>query len=72
MGNDGRDAAIVRWTAELGNNLGLRVVAEGVESEQAWKRLTAYGCHLAQGSYLSQPLSAPALRTWLARREIGD
>jgi EAL domain-containing protein (putative c-di-GMP-specific phosphodiesterase class I) len=60
MAHDPSDAAIVRSTIELAHNLGLRVVAEGVESEGAWRQLEALGCDYAQGYYLSRPLPAEA------------
>src|SRR6185436_9768363 len=60
MAVDASDAAIVRSTIELAHNLGLRVVAEGVESEDAWRHLDALGCDFAQGYYLSRPLPAEA------------
>ena len=56
MDKDEDDATIVRSTIDLGRNLGLDVVAEGVESEQVWDRLKALGCTAAQGYYLSRPL----------------
>ena len=68
MDQDEDDATIVRSTIDLGRNLGLDVVAEGVESEQVWDRLKALGCTAAQGYYLSRPVPAPELRTWLLQR----
>jgi diguanylate cyclase (GGDEF)-like protein len=53
---DPGDAAIVRSTVELARNLGLRVVAEGVESAEAWDLLAEWGCDLAQGYHLSRPV----------------
>ena len=61
MADDEADEAIVRSTIELAHNLGLRVVAEGVESAEAWMRLAALGCDLAQGFHLSRPLPAHGL-----------
>jgi diguanylate cyclase (GGDEF)-like protein len=58
MVDDDADEAIVRSTIELAHNLGLRVVAEGVESGEAWMRLSALGCDLAQGFHLARPLPA--------------
>ena len=55
MAVDASDAAIVRSTIDLAHNLGLKVVAEGVESEDAWRHLEALGCDYAQGYYLSPP-----------------
>jgi len=45
-----------------GRNLGLEVVAEGVESEAVWNRLTALGCTVAQGDFLSRPVPPDELR----------
>jgi diguanylate cyclase (GGDEF)-like protein len=61
MANDEADEAIVRSTIDLAHNLGLRVVAEGVESAAAWMRLAALGCDLAQGFHLSRPLPASGM-----------
>jgi diguanylate cyclase (GGDEF)-like protein len=58
MADDRSDAAIVRSTVELGRNLGLKVVAEGVETAAAWAHLKALGCDFAQGYYLSKPVPA--------------
>jgi diguanylate cyclase (GGDEF)-like protein/PAS domain S-box-containing protein len=68
MDNDEDDAAIVRSTIDLGRNLGLEVVAEGVESKDILDRLYELGCTAAQGYYLSRPVPAPALRIWLDER----
>jgi len=68
MAIDASDAAIVRSTIDLAHNLGLRVVAEGVESHQAWTRLTELGCDLAQGFYVSRPLPAADLGRLLRER----
>lgn len=65
---DRRDAAIVRATVDLGHNLGLRVVAEGVEDQQTWHGLAALGCDVGQGYFVGGPLPAAALTQWLARR----
>lgn len=55
------DAAIVRLTVELGHALGIRVVAEGVEDAAAFELLAALGCDVAQGYYLSRPVTAEVL-----------
>jgi diguanylate cyclase len=65
---DAEDAVIVRSTVELARNLGLRVVAEGVETAAAYEQLAGYGCHAAQGYHLSRPLPARDLAAWLRRR----
>jgi diguanylate cyclase (GGDEF)-like protein len=62
------DEVIVRSTIDLGRNLGLRVVAEGVESPQAWSRLAQLGCNVAQGYFLSRPVPAEQLTQWLTDR----
>jgi diguanylate cyclase (GGDEF)-like protein/PAS domain S-box-containing protein len=62
------DATIVRSTIDLGRNLGLEVVAEGVETEAVWNHLSALGCTVAQGFYLSRPVPPDELRAWLAAR----
>jgi diguanylate cyclase (GGDEF)-like protein len=56
MGTDADSALIVRSTIELGHNLGLRVVAEGVEDAATLARLRAHGCDGAQGYLLSRPV----------------
>jgi len=58
MTAEATDAVIVRSTVELGHNLGLRVVAEGVETRAAWEMLAEMGCDAAQGYYLARPLPA--------------
>ena len=64
MDRDPADRAIVASTAALGRSLGLRVVAEGVESAASASVLAAIGCDLAQGFHYSPPVPAdqiPAL-----------
>ena len=68
MTNDENDAVIVRSTIDLGRNLGLEVVAEGVESREAWAALEELGCDLAQGFYLSRPVPPEMLTAWLRER----
>jgi diguanylate cyclase (GGDEF)-like protein len=68
MPHDASDAAIVRSTIDLAHNLGLKVVAEGVESHEAWRRLEELGCDLAQGFHVSRPLPADAMTRLLAER----
>jgi diguanylate cyclase (GGDEF)-like protein len=59
------DGAIVRSLIELAHNLGLRVVAEGVENEVVWRELAQLGCDAAQGFYLSTPRPGSELTRWL-------
>ena len=71
MDRDPADRAIVASTAALGRSLGLRVVAEGVESEDAWRSLESFGCDFAQGYYLSRPLPADAATRLIRERGTG-
>ena len=64
------DAAIVRSCIELARNLGMTVVAEGVESASVWNQLTELGCDLAQGYYLAKPMPADELQSWLMERTL--
>jgi diguanylate cyclase (GGDEF)-like protein len=68
MADDGEDAAIVRSTIDLARNLGLEVVAEGVESAAVLSSLAALSCDVAQGFYLSRPLPAEQIGDWLRAR----
>jgi len=63
---DEQDEVIVRSTIDLGHNLGLEVVAEGVESEAVLDRLRSFGCDVAQGYCISRPLTPKRLLSWLA------
>jgi diguanylate cyclase (GGDEF)-like protein/PAS domain S-box-containing protein len=60
------DRIIVRSTIDLAHNLGLRVVAEGVEDAVAAEVLREFGCDEIQGFYLSQPVPAREFEHWLA------
>jgi EAL domain-containing protein (putative c-di-GMP-specific phosphodiesterase class I) len=60
---DPADAIIVRSTIDLGHNLGLRVVAEGVEDTETRDALQALGCDLAQGFLWSRAVPAAGLPT---------
>jgi diguanylate cyclase (GGDEF)-like protein len=70
MPDNPSNAVIVRSTIDLGHNLGLVVVAEGVETEIVWDQLTALGCDVAQGYQLSAPVSADELTCWLREYDI--
>jgi EAL domain-containing protein (putative c-di-GMP-specific phosphodiesterase class I) len=58
MINEPSDAMIVRSTIDLGHNLGLDVVAEGIEDEATWVALRDLGCDYAQGFFMSKPVPA--------------
>lgn len=59
------DAVIVRSTIEMSHNLGLKVVAEGVEYPHSLNLLKRWGCDTAQGYLISRPLDAVAFEAWL-------
>jgi diguanylate cyclase (GGDEF)-like protein len=65
---DSRDQAIVHATVELGRRLGMLVVAEGVETVEAWDALAGIACDEAQGFYLGRAMPADALAGWLGAR----
>jgi diguanylate cyclase (GGDEF)-like protein len=65
MSTDKNDEVIVRSTIDLAHNLDLRVVAEGVERQEAWEMLNELGCDMAQGYYISQALAAAEFAAWL-------
>ena len=72
MPEDPGNATIVQSTIDLGHNLGLKVVAEGVESEESYKQLAALGCDYAQGYFFSRPLSPEKATVWLETFTRGD
>ena len=64
------DGVIVRSTIEMSHNLGLKVVAEGVEFEPSLKLLRQWKCDTAQGHLISKPLNAMAFEMWMRRERI--
>ena len=66
MVDNADNAAIVRSTIDLGHNLGLKVVAEGVETAECLAMLASFGCDAAQGFLVSPPLTASELITFFA------
>ena len=68
LGRSETDAALVRGLIEIGHSLGLSVVAEGVETRDAWNALGAWGCDYAQGFYVASPRTAEELVDWLRGR----
>ena len=60
-----RNAAITHSIVDLGHRLGLNVVAEGVQTEEAWTRLAEWGCDEVQGHLLGRPMTAAQLDPWL-------
>lgn len=73
MTEDSDSEVIVRSTIELAHNLGMTVVAEGVESEQVWDQLARAGCDVAQGYLVSAPMPIGRLPRWHAEwsRAVG-
>jgi diguanylate cyclase (GGDEF)-like protein len=67
---DERDQAIVHATVELGRRLGMRVVAEGVETVETWDALAGLSCDEAQGFYLGRAMPVDALAPWLGARSL--
>ncbi|MCP8617887.1 two-component system response regulator [Salirhabdus salicampi] len=70
MTKDPNDAMIVRSVISLAHNLGISVVAEGVETEEIWDMLVSLYCDSVQGYYLSRPLPADNIFRFLMEREI--
>jgi EAL domain-containing protein (putative c-di-GMP-specific phosphodiesterase class I) len=67
MTTDPGRAAIVRSTIHLAHDLGLNVVAEGIEHEAQWERLAELGCDEAQGYLIAMPVPALELQRLLER-----
>jgi diguanylate cyclase (GGDEF)-like protein len=67
MEKDEGDTKIVRSTIDLGHNMGLRVVAEGIESEAVWRLLAELGCDQGQGYFMSRPIPGDQLIPWLEK-----
>jgi predicted signal transduction protein with EAL and GGDEF domain len=65
MVGNGSDAVIVRSTIDLAHNMGLSVVAEGVEDEPTLRKLRELGCDMAQGYHLSRPLPPEDVARWM-------
>jgi diguanylate cyclase (GGDEF)-like protein len=68
MCTDASDATIVRSTIDLGRNLGLDIVAEGIETQEVWDALRALGCTLAQGYLIGKPMPADEFVLLLEQR----
>ena len=68
VNRDAEDAAIVRSTISLGHNLGMRVLAEGIETTPQLRFMARYGCDMLQGYLMSRPVPADELAALLAKR----
>ena len=66
------DAVIVRSIVDLGRNLGLSVVAEGIEDIETWKLLEDLQCTEAQGYFISRPMDAASLKQWTEESAYGN
>lgn len=71
MHKDGSDAVIVRSTIDLAHNMGLSVIAEGVDNKTVWEMLLELGCDVAQGHYMCKPLKAKELKQWILNSPWG-
>jgi len=72
MADDTRAAALVASTIDLAHSLGLRMVAEGVETSVVYDELIRLGCDQAQGYFMSRPVPAAELDHWLRTRHPSD
>ncbi|HEY8877805.1 MAG TPA: EAL domain-containing protein, partial [Roseateles sp.] len=72
MERDLDDARIVRSTIELAHNLGLSVVAEGLETLKAWAMLAHLGCDEGQGYYISKPMPQEQFIAWVKAWQAPD
>ena len=68
--HDEDDKIIVRSTIELAHNMGLSVVAEGIEDEFSLNWLTQHHCELGQGYFISRPKEAKKLTPWLLEKNL--
>ena len=65
MEKDENDRKIVKSTIDLGHNLNLEVVAEGIENIQAWDLLAEMGCDYGQGYFMGKPMPVKDYTAWL-------
>ena len=66
------DAVIVRSVIDLGRNLGLVVVAEGIEDRESMERLETLGCTVGQGYHIARPMDAEGFDSWAASRNASE
>jgi EAL domain-containing protein (putative c-di-GMP-specific phosphodiesterase class I) len=69
LDSDPEFAPVVQAAIDMGHGLGLKVVAEGIETEEAAVRLRKFGCDIAQGYWYAKPMPLAAFETWLAGKE---
>jgi len=70
MNRDPLDTVIVRSMIELGHNLGLRVIAEGIEDGETWEQLASLGCDSGQGYLLARPMPAGQVESWMQAKAL--
>ncbi len=68
--DDDRDEAVARSVVSLGHDLGLTVVAEGVETAEVRQRLLELGCDEVQGYLLGRPMPADDVQQWLVEQQL--
>ncbi len=66
------DQVIVQSTIQLGHNIGLRIVAEGVETQAAWHLLEQWGCDKLQGYFISRPVPADDFTAWYPHYQVSE
>ena len=67
-----QDAIIVSSTINLAHNLGLKVVAEGVECRETLEKLREIGCDQAQGYFIGLPMCSAVAGEWMARQDFNN
>ncbi len=70
--NNKDDQVIVQSTIQLGHNIGLRIVAEGVETQAAWHLLEQWGCDKLQGYFISRPVPADDFSAWYRHYQASE
>lgn len=70
IGSDDNDEVIIKSTIQLAHNLGLKVIAEGVETQEQFEFLKALKCDYVQGYYFSRPIKFDALQVYLAESKL--
>ncbi len=71
MVNDDSDAFIVRSVIDLAHNMGIKVIAEGVESHESYALLKELGCDAVQGYLICHPLPCDELMVWMEKSHWG-
>lgn len=71
MLEDASDAVIVRSTIDLAHNMGMEVVAEGIETQEAWNKLAELGCNIGQGYHMCRPCPSADFETWVHESQWG-